>query len=399
MDPEDFRAAHLWGKHVCDAHVEDEWLASWVRCNAEATACDYCERKEPERFAANVAELAEIVLAGLERAYGNADDEGVPWEGGYVLVQPMLSAELLDEEGPFNNPELVNDIASAMPHDLWVQRDFIRLSPFQRLRYGWDSFVELVKHYSRYFFGFRTTDEDDPDDISPVDLLKHIGEALEEVGALRTLPAGTELFRARTHEATVHLSRAKELATAPVEYATSANRMSAAGVPMFYGALDGDAARDEALGADPEKLPSVTVGTFETLRPLHIIDFTRSVDVPSLYDPEHGYRRGELGFLRSFVDEVSVPVTRGRTEHIEYVPTQVVTEYLRSVFTPGDGEAIDGLMYRSVQQPGCVNVVLFLINEEAVDADARGDEDAGLISRPPAALKLIYVVETRRPDL
>jgi hypothetical protein len=395
MDPEDLRAAHLWGKHVCDAHVEDEWLASWVRSHAEATTCDYCERKESEPFAANVGELAEVVLAGLETAYGNADDEGVPWEGGYVLVQPMLSAELLDEEGPFNHPELINDIAGAMPHDAWVQRDFIRLSPFQRLRYGWDSFVELVKHHSRYFFGFRTTDEDDPDDIPPVDLLEHIGEALEAIGALRTLPTGTELFRARTHRTTVHLSRAKELDTAPVEYATSANRMSAAGVPMFYGALDGNTARDEAVSADPEKRPSVTVGTFETLRPLRVIDFTRPGDVPSLYDPEYGHRRGELGFLRSFVSEVSVPVTRGRTEHIEYVPTQVVTEYFRSVFTPGDGETIDGLMYPSVQRPGGVNVVLFLLNEEAIDADARRDEDAGLISSRRATLELIDVVETR----
>ena len=394
MDPDDLRAGHLYGKHVCDAHVEDDWLASWIRGNAEATSCDYCGRKAVEPFAADVGELAEVVLDGLERAYGNADDEGVPWEGGYVLVEPMLSVALIEEEEAFNDPKLVRDIASAMPHDLWVPRDFIRLSPYQRLRTGWDSFVELVKHQARYFFGFQTTDEDDPDDISPVELLEHIGKALEEIGALRTLPVGTELFRARTHDATIHLSRAAELATVPVQYATSANRMSAAGVPMFYGALDGDTASSEAQSADPESLPSVTVGKFESLRSLRVIDFTRSVVVPSLYDPELGHRRGELGFLRSFVDEVSEPITRGRTEHIEYVPTQVVTEYFRSVFTPSDGDRLDGLLYWSVRREGGVNVVLFLLNEDAVDSEATPDEaNPPYVWRQPT-LRLIEAEET-----
>ncbi len=104
MDPEDFRAVHLFGKHVCDGHIEDEWLASWVRGNGKSTTCDYCKRRGADPFAADVGELAEIVLAGLETAYGNADDEGVPWEGGYVLVQPMLSVELIDDEAPSTLP-------------------------------------------------------------------------------------------------------------------------------------------------------------------------------------------------------------------------------------------------------------------------------------------------------
>lgn len=183
----------------------------------------------------------------------------------------------------------------------------------------------------------------------------------------------------------------------PVQYATSANRMSAAGVPMFYGALDADTAASEAQSADPESLPNVTVGKFESLRPLRVVDFTRSVVVPSLYDPDLGHRRGELGFLRSFVDEVSQPITRGRTEHIEYVPTQVVTEYFRSVFTPSDGERSDGLLYWSARREGGTNVVLFLVNEDAVDSVAKPGEGKPRYMWQQPTLGLVEAIEARNP--
>ncbi len=51
-----------------------------------------------------------------------------------------------------------------------------------------------------------------------------------------------------------------------------------------------------------------------------------------------------LLFLHRFRDQLSAPA-RSTYEQIDYVPTQIVTEYLLRVF--GNGEFVDGLLYAS----------------------------------------------------
>lgn len=77
--------------------------------------------------------------------------------------------------------------------------------------------------------------------------------------------------------------------------------------------------------------------------------------------------------------------------HIEYVPTQVVTESLRTRFDPGHGEPLAGVLYGSSRNPGGVNVSLFIDNDGACDADDERHAallvlagDAQLTERPPS---------------
>lgn len=52
-------------------------------------------------------------------------------------------------------------------------------------------------------------------------------------------------------------------------------------------------------------------------------------------------------FLWQFVNEISKPVAHDGSEHIEYVPTQVVSEYFAQAFQYAKGKRIDGLIYPS----------------------------------------------------
>jgi hypothetical protein len=65
-------------------------------------------------------------------------------------------------------------------------------------------------------------------------------------------------------------------------------------------------------------------------------------------------RYDSIAFLRRFVEGLTLPVVLDGREHIEYVPTQVFTEYLRYSFPA----LLDGLVFPSVQGPGC-NCVIF----------------------------------------
>jgi hypothetical protein len=65
----------------------------------------------------------------------------------------------------------------------------------------------------------------------------------------------------------------------------------------------------------------------------------------------HGVR-----FLHEFEQDLVKPVARDGMEHVDYVPTQIVTEFFRHRFRLSDGASLDGIMYRSSRtgQPACV---------------------------------------------
>jgi hypothetical protein len=76
-----------------------------------------------------------------------------------------------------------------------------------------------------------------------------------------------------------------------------------------------------------------------------VVDFTDLPKVPSMFDPERGRLRRSLLFLHKFVAQLSKPIRGREYDQIDYVPTQVVTEYLLRIF--GNGKVVSGLLYPS----------------------------------------------------
>lgn len=122
-------------------------------------------------------------------------------------------------------------------------------------------------------------------EVPPALVLQEVGHLLERLGVcLRILPPGFGLWRARMHPEGEVLATASDLGTASREHAKQANRMSPAGIPMFYGAIERDAAIREVAVRSENKL--ATSGRFETSRPCIVVDFTRLPETPSMFDPE-----------------------------------------------------------------------------------------------------------------
>jgi len=76
-------------------------------------------------------------------------------------------------------------------------------------------------------------------------MLRRLGELVIEAGLIREFEPGATIYRARHHTLGIAYTRAAELGTAPREV-SFANRMSPAGIPLFYGAFDADTAVREA---------------------------------------------------------------------------------------------------------------------------------------------------------
>jgi hypothetical protein len=127
---------------------------------------------------------------------------------------------------------------------------------------------------------------------------------------------------------------------------------------MLYASEDPETALRETVDR-----PSLhTVAEFTTERDATIIDFARLPRIPSLFEPIPDSMEYEprklLIFLHTLGREFSKPIIRDDRVHIEYVPTQVVTEYLRGMKTRGD-TSIDGIRYGSARHEGGASLVLF----------------------------------------
>jgi hypothetical protein len=129
--------------------------------------------------------------------------------------------------------------------------------------------------------------------------------------------------------------------------------MNAAGVVVFYGALEEDTCITEL------RLPigdAAIVGRFQILKPLTAFDFTRfdaAHESLSMFDPEFKRLLGHWAFLISLSEEISRPILP-HEEELDYLATQAVAEYLSSIHTP----RIDAVIYNSAQTENGRNIVL-----------------------------------------
>ena len=71
--------------------------------------------------------------------------------------------------------------------------------------------------------------------------------------------------------------------------------------------------------------------------------------------------------IRKFVEDLSRSIEKNGHEHIEYVPTQVVTEYFRYKFKTDKSENIHGILYPSSRNIGGICCVLFCKQENCIE--------------------------------
>lgn len=175
---------------------------------------------------------------------------------------------------------------------------------------------------------------------------------------IRTLSAETEFFRCRSRSTATPITEPLDLGPPPCEFA-SQSRMSPAGVPMFYGALDQDTARAETLANRRDRH---TMATFALSRSIRVLDLTK-VPAISIFDQNRRSLYGWSIFMGQFIRDLGKKVERDNRMHIDYVPTQIVTEYFRTFMVDSKRAPIQGIRYRSTKA-GRHCVVLFADRED-----------------------------------
>ena len=359
---------------ICLAHILDPTLRTQAEfaIGNQGSPCSYCGA-EPGGDAASRTVGMDVVAHYVHEAmltrYRSFDDasvfEGEAWET--ALDTDEVVVDIAD--GAFEvavSEQVLNDIIAAIATPTAWFKDDTR----DQFAYSWEQFAETVRHEARFVLIAepRPGGENEPPARLSRFLEGLLGYADKSTRMLHTLPAGTKLYRGRMTDnpaglrAEAEKEPAQKLGAAPPERA-AAGRMSGEGVPLFYGADNVHTAVAEIALHSPYDF--AVIGEFTTQRPVTILDFTRNPKVPSIFDLEHQDRRLFAEFVDDFVSAITKPVILDGRERVDYLPTQVVTEYLRWV----PRRRIDGIAFPSRADSRGKNVVLFTRPGEDVVTD------------------------------
>ncbi|MCD7714060.1 MAG: RES domain-containing protein [Prevotella sp.] len=358
---------------VCGCHFCDPYLSEYIIDKGKRGRCSYCHK------VTTVLRLSDFIdyVGGrivdylgpidnealyLSGSFYDSEDEVIP---GFVIRDSYIAPEgaeyyedvsdVMEDFGLVTDDEsLNNDIEDCFHVDRWIRKDPTALLMSEELLCYWRDFATLVKKRSRYTF-FRNDNhygaEKDNGNIEH-DIIAEVSsmvQALEEI-----IPAGTKLYRGRAGDDDKPITKFEDLTAAPFTKAKN-NRMSPRGIAMFYGSFDRITSQNEVQHYLPDKTRPIYIGEFETTQDLRVINLC-NIPEPDFWMPETGDWQ-KYTFLYLFHEEISKPVEE-IGEQLEYIPSQVFSEYLRLIQKSKDGYQYDGIIYRSSLAKGR-NVVLF----------------------------------------
>ena len=348
---------------VCGFCFDDPGIVKFIETNAYLEKCSFCPTESSSPIAAPVQQVAEYINDCLKQEYDNADNQ-VPWdsrEGGFLwdtwTTHELLFYELgLSLPNDFPDRELTSSLIRYIDDHLWCDLAGINGSEYEQADYNWHNFCQVTMHHRRYFFSDYRGYEPNLD--RPGETLRKTFEYAEQAELFQELPPQTLVFRARWECASDPLQTPEELGPPPPDKAVQSNRMSPAGIVMFYAGESPETALLEAASEEG----SFAVGTFEICRPALILDLSNIPEIPSLFESgmekDGFFTRSALIFLDHVAEQISRRIEKDGREHIDYVPTQVVTEFVRSQYTAG-GFRVDGIKYRSSVHEGHNSYVFF----------------------------------------
>ena len=363
---------HDGTKFICHQCIADGFLKDEVKDQAAFDTCSCCGELREGIMLDDLADRIDEALREhfrLTPGYPDEpyelflDSEGI-WERRGEPVDYVI-AEIagLEEEVA---KDLTSLLSSRYAYQAAKDGDenpygseamYKEVEPFDLgFRLTWAEFRHLIQSRSRFFSA--GVDEMLADIFGDLIALETAGEnpVIRELN-----PAGQNHFvwRGRAAQSpqeivTMLKSPEQELGSPPSKLA-KAGRMNAQGISVFYGATERSTCVSELR---PLVGSSVVIGRFELLKPARLLDLGALAEAyvkSSHFDPEYAVHKARTAFLSLLVNEIRRPVMP-EDEPLEYLPTQVVAEYLAEKVKP----RFDGIIYPSAQTGGIgENAVLF----------------------------------------
>lgn len=273
-------------------------------------------------------------------------EDGIFW--GQVEPEDILSDMFLGDDDL--SRDLSDELREGFGDQIWTLHN-----PYA-YNYSWKDFSEHIKHNKRFFFHEDPRLVDEPVHGSPLSLIRDTCTFCKDFLIGEILP-GQKIFRSRFEGEGELWINFEHFLPPPPDKAIMSNRMSPPGIPYLYCADT----KETALAETIKKKGKYKTAEFEILKPMKVVNVTNIPDPASLFDPDkdkRGEERAAILLLKSFASEISKKIPRDDRAHIEYLPSQVFSEYLRDQL-----QDTFGIKYPSTQNPGGYNIAFFLDRE------------------------------------
>ena len=353
--------------YICHDCVGDPFLAEVVRAEGTRVACSYCDAIGEALLLDDLAQRIHEVLQdhfeltpNQPTGYAYMLDKDSWWERpGYPVANVIADIAGVSENIAIDMMKLLSDRYGYPAIKDGEENPYDSDACYEEREtedWAWKTFCDQIRSHGRFF---NTYAEDE---------LTYIFGDLDTQKTFRSKPVIREInpnsesgyiWRGRTAQSSKELeailkSPAREIGPPPPRLAKG-GRMNALGIPVFYGAME----KDTCVAELRAPVGSQVVGAkFNLLRPVRLLDLEALTEIwnidASHFDPNFDKRAGRTASLWSLVREICRPVMP-QDEAFEYLPSQVVAEYLANKLDL----RLDGIIYRS-SQTGCGrNVVLF----------------------------------------
>lgn len=373
-----YRTPRVAKGFVCAAHFRNGYLKDFINVNCDMGVCSYCGNStEVMRF----SDFAEYIYQRITDYLGSPDDEALPLVSSFK-DEPDEVIPGLKEVGPYmvrgnvetydsteemladfelwtDNDRLNDDITDLFSGDSWIRKDPMGYTEDEALLCAWQNFCCLVKTKLRYTFFESKEYHTDVygNQCTGADVLFDIASIVRWIE--EEIPLGTLLYRGRpADDDETKFTNFCDLTAPPAESA-KCNRMSAYGISMFYGSYDCETPLREIKNYLENKDTKIYVGEFKTKRVLKVVNLCRIPEPNFWMDGKLQWQTCK--FLHQFHHEISKPI-ENKDNQLEYIPTQVFSEYLRFIQKTSNGESFDGIVYQSALTKE-QNIVLFYDNK------------------------------------
>lgn len=356
--------------------------------------CDFCRSGTPGVPLPRVASRLGTAIRQLYQKGGLADPVGQLGD----RLEDLISGLLLDA-----NHGLVQALANSLVDlDAGAENPFFTAGECYTFRDEadepvhqrnlWEGYADRVQFRARFF---------DEEIRRLLTLLVLWMDKVAGPGTPhhRMIQPGTKIWRARSLNykedvAKVLKDPIRELRPPP-DRLRRAGRLNAAGIPVFYGAFSLDTVSAELRPAVGSFIVS---GEFEVLRNLRVLDlsaFVQPVQHVSILSPDYMEHRKWGRFFAELQHVISRP-TLDHDTVIDYLPTQILAEYLADVAN------FDGLVFRSAQiglpeNPDQKNNIALFHGDIVVEPPDDDIETKAILEKIGASPAVRYVDGSAKP--
>jgi hypothetical protein len=348
---------------ICSHHIKEQFIKATIIRKGSKNRCNYCGKI---RKAVQLHEVLKLIIIGIECIYEMANDSRYfdsAAEHGFASDTCEFNEVFYDiiQDLEINSSNLESDLFKYLNNDQIYSRKDEYGGDDDFLIDLWQDFKQVVKHEARFVFHFKHIFKKF-NSVDPVEILDDLKSSILKFNLFRYVGNNDIIYRCRQHQFENEiLPTGKNIASNLEINCIKQNRMSPAGISMFYGSPHKELCISEVVNYKYTKYPYYTTAIFKPSSSLKLVDLTMIPNSPSIFDKENNDTIGSLAFLRDFAKDISKPLLNAAS--IDYVPTQIVTEFIR--YNPK--LKVDGLVYPSSKNDGKENIVLFFNNEKSLN--------------------------------